>query len=224
MRKERNLLLHWTRWLRSALLRTQPPGHPQRWLRQTQPPGHSLRWLSLSKPPMHSPAVELVETTGCTLPAFTLLELLTGMIVSSIVVAAAFSAFHIVGKQHSLYHERHESSSEASYFCSMLRRDFARAEVIEHSNGQLVCRTSQSSVNYKLLADAVLRSTTAHTDTFRVQVNRWQLGHTAVPGHLALEAELTVNGTPLPFQLIKTLSAGQQLAADSTQADFTHGD
>lgn len=157
------------------------------------------------------------------LRAFTLLELLTGMIVSSIVVAAAFSAFHIVGKQHSLYRERHESSSEASYFCSMLRRDFAKAEVIEHSNGQLVCRTSQSSVNYKLLTDAVLRSTTAHTDTFRVQVNRWQLGHAAVPGHLALEAELTVNGTPLPFQLIKNLSAGQQLAADSTQADFTHG-
>lgn len=117
------------------------------------------------------------------LKAFTLLELLVGMIATGIVIAAVFSAYHIIGRQTLLYRESSESVSELSLLHSCLLLDCDNSEQIRLLNARtIVFRTPTSvpdNVNaadsavqlvYEFRNEYVLRSCDGHADTFFVAV------------------------------------------------------
>jgi prepilin-type N-terminal cleavage/methylation domain-containing protein len=145
--------------------------------------------------------------------AFTLLELLVGMIISSIVLAAAFSAWNIVGRQHALYRSRHDASTEASFFCSTLRRDFSRADFYNGNSDMLTLQLGTQTLTYKNSPPVVLRNNGLQTDTFFVMVNRWTYttGLADSSSTASVQLELSVNNTPLPLLLTRQRSAAEQL-------------
>jgi prepilin-type N-terminal cleavage/methylation domain-containing protein len=150
---------------------------------------------------------------GHKLPAFTLLELLVGMIISSIVLAAAFSAWNIIGRQHELYRSRHDASTEASFFCSTLRRDFSRADVYSGNSDALTLQIGTQTLTYKNAPPVVLRNNGLQTDTFFVAVNSWTYTTSLADssGTASVQLELSVNNTPLPLLLTRQRSAAEQL-------------
>lgn len=106
-----------------------------------------------------------------TLPAFTLLELLVGMIVSGLVLAATFSAWHIVTQQYAQYCKTTESTVELSAFLSRLECDVADASAaykLSETTVQLVHSTL--TLEYRFSESYALRNSAGHTDTFRVSV------------------------------------------------------
>jgi type II secretory pathway pseudopilin PulG len=106
-----------------------------------------------------------------TIPAFTLLELLVGMIVSGLVLAATFSAYRIVTRQYAQYCKTTESTVGLSGFLSQLERDVANATeayALFENAVQLVHATR--TVDYRFSENYVLRSSAAHIDTFHVSV------------------------------------------------------
>lgn len=153
------------------------------------------------------------KSAGHKLPAFTLLELLVGMIISSIVLAAAFSAWNIIGRQHALYRSRHDASTEASFFCSTLRRDFSRADFYNGNSDMLTLQLGNQTLTYKNAPPVVLRNNGLQTDTFFVAVNSWTYtsGLADSSGTASVQLELSVNNTPLPLLLARQRSAAEQL-------------
>ncbi len=106
-----------------------------------------------------------------TFPAFTLLELLVGMIVSGLVLAATFSAYRIVTRQYAQYCKTTESTVELSGFLSRLERDVAdAAEAYALSENTIQLVHASRTVDYSFSESYVLRSSSAHTDTFHVSV------------------------------------------------------
>ncbi|MCA6363620.1 MAG: prepilin-type N-terminal cleavage/methylation domain-containing protein [Bacteroidetes bacterium] len=156
------------------------------------------------------------------LAAFTLLELLVGMVISSIVIAAAFSAWSIISRQHAQYRTRHEASTEASFFSSRLRRDFAQAAAYSGQPNTLTLQLRNQTVQYKNVPPVVVRSIGLHTDTFRVEVANWTFTADST-GIARLQLEMNVNHTPLPLLLTRQRSAAEQLSLLSNPPPHENG-
>ena len=113
-------------------------------------------------------------TSSCAaerLRAFTLLELLVGMVVSGIVLTTTFSAYRIVSSQLSGFERQTAYVKEISLFTSQLGSDFSNAGTITCISPQeirLVSATRQ--IDYRFAGSYVLRNDLNRTDTFRVVV------------------------------------------------------
>jgi len=105
-------------------------------------------------------------------PAFTLLELLVGMIISGMVLAVTFSAFHIVSKQTAGYRLKTQSMEEVSFFVSRLNADFSDAKNAAFVSGKAIrLEFPQRSLEYRFRGKYVLHIEKDHTDTFYVAVD-----------------------------------------------------
>jgi prepilin-type N-terminal cleavage/methylation domain-containing protein len=101
------------------------------------------------------------------LKGFTLLELLVGMIVSAIVLGAAFSAYHIIARQTMAYQEKTGTNEDLSLFHCRLMCDFQNAETtVVASPFELHLK----GVVYLFHDTYVLRKNNEHIDTFFVTI------------------------------------------------------
>ena len=112
-----------------------------------------------------------------TLPGFTVLELLVGMIVSAIVLGTIFSAWHIVSKQAVVYEERAAYTRELSLGQSLLLRDCSSADSLQTTDGsevrcyQKIKGEVQLNVLYKIDGNELMRITSFSHDTFPLPDN-----------------------------------------------------
>ncbi len=105
------------------------------------------------------------------LKAFTLLELLVGMILSGIVLTATFTAYRITTKQYETYREKSKSITEISFFVSQLQVDFSNATTItQHSENTIHLQSDKRKLEYIFSAKHVLRNDFQQIDTFHVAV------------------------------------------------------
>lgn len=109
------------------------------------------------------------------LTAFTLLELLVGMVVSGIVVGAVFTAFHIVSRQAINYENRVQVSQELSLFHSILSTDASAADSVYcEENQSLVLFSGKNGtltgIHYEFSGQYILRKNGGHIDTIRVEL------------------------------------------------------
>lgn len=103
------------------------------------------------------------------LRAFTLLELLVGMIVSGIVLTATFSAYRIVSHQNLDYSARSKSATDLSFFMSRFAVDFsAKGKVYRLTENEISFEQEKRKLLYRFSEKNILRSEEAHTDTFFV--------------------------------------------------------
>lgn len=101
--------------------------------------------------------------------AFTLLELLVGMIVSGIVLTATFSAYRIVSRQNLDYSARSKSATDLSFFVSRLAADFsAKGKVFQLTENEISIEQEKRILQYRFSEKNIFRSDGTHTDTFFV--------------------------------------------------------
>ena len=106
------------------------------------------------------------------LKAFTLLELLVGMILSGIVLTATFTAYRIITRQYETYRDKSKSITEVSFFVSQLQFDFADATTItRNSENEILLQSDNKILEYRFSEKYVLRNDLSRVDTFNVSVS-----------------------------------------------------
>jgi hypothetical protein len=100
------------------------------------------------------------------LKAFTILELLTGMIVSAIVLATLFTAYAIISKQAKSYQTHSAAYVTRSQLHSLLTRDVLRADSVAYSGtNSIECMINDCTVLYEVQDTCVIRTVNTHSDT-----------------------------------------------------------
>lgn len=120
--------------------------------------------------------------TKYSVKGFTLLELLTGMIVSAIVLGAVFSAWKIISKQAARYESQSDRTRELSLLHSRFMSDLAEADSTYDDGTAITCyrcrhATMYNCVSYTITEQHTLRTTADRTDTFHVTAFRNYITH-----------------------------------------------
>jgi hypothetical protein len=101
------------------------------------------------------------------LPAFTLLELLIGMIISSLVIASAYYAYAIIYDRYEQYRLMKKKLLESEQFQSVLNNDAYISDVISFNDDQLVMtKPNGTSVQYHFYDRLITRAENDRSDTF----------------------------------------------------------
>lgn len=102
------------------------------------------------------------------LPAFTLAELLIGMIVSGIVIGSCYTAYSLIYKQYESYRKIKNATVAAMQFNSMVNNDFIDAELITYKENTLVIKKVNNLLQYEFNDLFILRKENEVTDTFQL--------------------------------------------------------
>lgn len=101
--------------------------------------------------------------------AFTLMELLVGMIVSTIVIGFGYGVYSLIYKQYSSYRTIKKEVVDAMQLNSTLNTDFAGAELISFTDNKLtIDRKNNLSLYYNFTDSYILRKENEITDTFKI--------------------------------------------------------
>jgi hypothetical protein len=112
------------------------------------------------------------------LKAFTLMELIIGMIVGSIVVGMCYSAYSMIFRQYGDYKKIKQQVNEAMRLQTALSLDFTKCELVEYKQEQLGFTMDSCLVRYQFVQPLIIRSEREVSDTFHFE------GTGARPGFL----------------------------------------
>ncbi len=101
------------------------------------------------------------------LRAFTLLELLFVMILTTIIIGIGYLTFNISTKQLHSYRENSKKISEIFLVTMLLNKDFTEAKSVLKANDSLILTgDGNSSLQYFFTEEYIVRSANSVTDTF----------------------------------------------------------
>jgi len=104
------------------------------------------------------------------LKAFTLLELVIGMIIGSLVTGFCYSAYSIVSRQYISYKKTRKEITAAMDLNTLLSSDFLDAKSIRYTDNMLhIEKGNGSSPDYLFVDSAVIRTFITRSDTFYVK-------------------------------------------------------
>jgi len=108
------------------------------------------------------------------IPAFTLMELTVGMLVSAIVIGAAYSVMRISGVQLQDMQASGQTSYRTALLDQLLLSDVAQARMVRKTNEGIVLEmpTAQQEIQYRFTDSEVLRQLPGFTDTFALAIDR----------------------------------------------------
>ena len=157
--------------------------------------------------------------------AFTLMELLIGMIISSILIAFSYSAYSIIYNQYLTYRNIKKEVSQTMEFNAVFNTDFQNSEFVTFDGNNLtLVRSNSSSLEYIFQEKFIIRKDNEVKDTF-------QLNNTDIivkyPVYKEQSLQIVnefsfnsiVNGLPEIFHFLKKYSA-QTLMARLNQITF----
>lgn len=103
--------------------------------------------------------------------AFTIIELVIALLLSSVVIGVVYTAFALWKNQFTGYHNRSMETGGYAGLCKALQTDTERALYVEDSAGVLLFRTpGRAGVRYRLAQRRLFRSEGENTDSFFVEV------------------------------------------------------
>src|ERR1035437_4240342 len=109
------------------------------------------------------------------LKAFTLLELLIAMVISSIVVAFGYSVYSLMYKQYLSYKKTKTEIVKTMQFNTVLTNDFYNSEEITFSENTIVIfKKNNEPLLYTFNDNFILRKTNEITDTFKIATTNIQ--------------------------------------------------
>lgn len=147
-------------------------------------------------------------------PAFTLTELLVGMVASGIVLSAIWAAFHIVSRVAVSSLVSKTESEEVSLLKRCLAVEFNRSQHITAAeDGFMLSADLADTIRYQFPGEFVLRRSGEQKDTFHVHASDLQLQN--ANGLLAEDEEgietiqftLVIDGIKQDILLKRTLSS-----------------
>lgn len=100
--------------------------------------------------------------------AFTLIELIIGMIVGSIVMGICYSAFSMTSLQFLDYSSKREVVNDLMQFNSVFSNDFVNSKEAYFINNDLTLFNTESKLKYHFDTNYVLRKADLVIDTFNV--------------------------------------------------------
>jgi prepilin-type N-terminal cleavage/methylation domain-containing protein len=104
------------------------------------------------------------------LHAFTLLEVLIAMVISTLVIGAGFVGYEFTMKQYYAYKENAGIMNEACAFQGVLKKDISLSSSVTLADQGINCIKKEHSIRYEFHPDFVLRITADDLkDTFRVK-------------------------------------------------------
>ena len=104
------------------------------------------------------------------LAAFTLIELVIGLIISSIVVMMAGSAFNIVKMQFANYKITNDRVQECKTIDYLLKKDMDECRYATVIESGITLQMQKDEITYKWSKDKLFRKATQHVDTFALSV------------------------------------------------------
>lgn len=114
------------------------------------------------------------------LKAFTLLELLVGMIISGIVVAASFNAYRVISAQFKSYKITAALYNSFSFLEAQLHSDFKRANELHQTDEHSIrMNFREQTINWQFNEKYALRNDGTSADTFFVGVSRAEMFYKA---------------------------------------------
>lgn len=105
------------------------------------------------------------------LKAFTLMELLVGMVISSIVIAFGYSAYALIYKQYVSYKSVKTTVVETMQLHTTMSNDFNNAECITFGENKLKLSGSNKLLMYNFIDSLVIRGDQEMSDTFKLAAN-----------------------------------------------------
>lgn len=109
------------------------------------------------------------------LKAFTLVELLVTMLISSIVIGICYTSYQIVSKQFNDYKALNEKTVEVMLLNELIEKDFLQADSVMKDNMNVVCFNNNNQITYNFNNNRILRKQTEVQDTFFIQSENVQL-------------------------------------------------
>jgi prepilin-type N-terminal cleavage/methylation domain-containing protein len=104
------------------------------------------------------------------LKAFTLLEVLIAMVISTLVIGAGFVGYEFTMKQYYAFRENSTVMSDACIFQSVLKKDICLARRVSLTSYGLSCNTQEKFIRYDFKRDYVLRiNENDMRDTFHIK-------------------------------------------------------
>jgi hypothetical protein len=147
------------------------------------------------------------------IPAFTLFELILGMLLSAIVIGVVYSAWFLFSRVYQGYIDTGSSQSEIIAFRKVLAADMDKASLLKVADNELVLLDSAGAeqLRYLVIDGGVLRKHTAVLDTFPLEQVVLQPAFEYGEVRDSLADQLTFSfffkGEPLSISLSKSYSS-----------------
>ncbi|MEM8909620.1 MAG: hypothetical protein AAGD05_17360 [Bacteroidota bacterium] len=146
--------------------------------------------------------------------AFTILELLVVVLLTSLIVLMAMSILQIIQQQYTDFEAEHRDALSLNEFQVLLRTDFIQSDYVQMDDYHLAIQYPTHQVHYQMAPDFIIR-TIMHQyerrDTFLLQVEQLTASFQGQPqtnGWLDfLSMTLVVEGERLPLAFRKQYSA-----------------
>ena len=146
--------------------------------------------------------------------AFTVVELMVGLAMTSILLSAGFFAYQLIQKQYRLFQKTSEKVSTYRNFQFLLDNQVREARYLELEDEELILSFADYKAAYKFEEEYVLRTDTRHLehqDTFIVQAQPTEvkLGGDVIYFGLAdaVELKLFPFGEAVSFKVVKDYSS-----------------
>ena len=95
--------------------------------------------------------------------AFTLLEVIVSLLLSSIIIGMAISSYSMVGQQFRLFDEMTSTNLELLRLHNYIKYDTDKADILYYENNQLICKMMEGEQNnniiYTLNKNSIVRIT-----------------------------------------------------------------
>ncbi|OEK09147.1 hypothetical protein A8C32_10460 [Flavivirga aquatica] len=105
------------------------------------------------------------------LKSFTILETLLSLMLMGIVITITYTLFNVLGKQMSLFENENASELQYNLFNTTIINDIEKANDFNLVNDNLVLQYyDNSTIEYKVLDNNILRYHAIKTDTFKVNI------------------------------------------------------
>lgn len=154
--------------------------------------------------------------------AFTVTELMVGMVISGIVLSAIWTAFHLIGKRAAVAFGAGAATEEISFFYCTLSKDFYAADSVRSQDNFILFtadRMRTPEVKYQVLAEYVVRTAGELRDTFRVRVTDVRVSaglkeEENIVGGKYLQCDIKYDGGSEEIVLMETPDAVSEFRSD----------
>lgn len=105
------------------------------------------------------------------IPAFTIIELMVTMLISSIAIGIMYTGYDIVSKQYVTYKKNNEIIAETLYLNALMNNDFGNARDVKRNEDgfELVDYANRLTI-YELSEEFIVREVSFSIDTFHIPV------------------------------------------------------
>lgn len=141
--------------------------------------------------------------------AFTLMELLITMMISSIVIGLCYSAYSFTYKEFLLFKKVKQEVVDAMQFNSLLNSEFQNAEKIVYSEHQLLFYfENNNTLSYELNDSLIIRKESEIIDTFHLKATN-------------VKASFLFENDSVPISLINDFSFDAKVLGEAEYFHFT---